>query len=281
MTIELHARLARALAAFGLLSLLAVATCGDDSGSGSSETETSSQTSLQTAMQDETSTQTANLTINYFFPPGVSCDQNEESVQSIRVELGESGAYGSAIAVCDNAGGEVVLSGIDAGSYDLFVLGIDDESDAVLDNRGGSADDDVVETVVGGDQVVDVSLGLAPARLEVRMVVDFNGFPAQCSSDEIMIKGVRVEAWDFTNADLLNSHDFDSCEFDGGFAVVPDMAREINGRRFDGIVIQPLDVMGGAVGSTYDVQLEGPVGAGKLVQVIIECEGDVCDTQVF
>ncbi len=273
----------------GLVPLLALTACGDDSqgdGSGSgSSAETSTQTSTQTetsmqaetstqaesSTQTETSTQTADLTIRYTLEAGVSCDQ--DGVESILVHLGEDGAAGTASMPCDDAGGEIVLTAIDPGSYDLLVVGVDANTTAVLGNASG---DEHVELVAGEDHVVDVVLGLVLAHLEVALVVTADGFPVQCNSPQpIMIRGLHVEAWDLANADLLASHDFDSCDFDG-LEPVPDMDRQINGRHFDGVVIQPLDANGGAVGSSYELPLGGPVGAGQLVQVSVECEDDAC-----
>ncbi len=255
MTIDLRARLGRGLAALGLVPLLALAACGDDPQSGS-------------------------LTVSYRFAPGVSCDQDQELVQEILVNVGADGIKGSESAPCENGGGDVVLTGIAAGNYDLFVLGIDNDDDAVLDNLGGQVADDRVEIIGGGDKTVDVTLGLAPARLEVALVVNNSGFPAQCSSNEIMIKGVRADAYDFGASDLLLSHDFDLCDFDG-FEPVPDPGRDINGRRFDGVVIQPLNAAGGSVGSSINLQFAGPVGAGKRAQISVVCEADSCEVQLL
>jgi hypothetical protein len=244
--------LVRGLAALGLLAL---AACNNDPQSGS-------------------------LTIHYSFAPNVSCTAHQEAVQEIRVEVGEAGMAGSEVAPCDNAGGEIVLTGVAAGNYDLFVLGIDPDDDAVLDNLGGLTDDDRVEIIGGDSKTLDVKLGLAPARLEVALVVNNDGFPAQCSSTAIMVKGLRAEAWDFDSSDPLKSHDFDLCEFDG-FEPVPDVERQINGRRFDGVVIQPIDAGGNSVGNEIELPFGGPVGAGKRARVSVECEGDVCDVQLL
>lgn len=255
MTKHMPARLVRGLAALGLLPLLTLAACNNDPQSGS-------------------------LTINYTFAPGVSCTEYQEDVQNIRVDVGEEGMTASETVSCDNAGGEIVLTGVVAGNYDLLVVGLDGEDDAVLDNLGGETSDDRVEIIGGDSKTVDVVLGLAPARLEVALVVNNDGFPAQCSSTEIMIKGLRAEAWDFGSSDLLKSYDFDLCDFDG-FEQVPDEERDINGRRFDGVVIQPLDGSGNPVGNEQSFEFAGPVGAGKLAQVSVECEGDTCDIQLL
>jgi hypothetical protein len=255
MTIYLPARLGRGLAALGLLAPLALTACNNDPQSGG-------------------------LIINYSFAPGVSCNQHEENVLDIRVDLGEDGMSGSESAACDNTGGTVALNGVAAGSYDLFVLGIDDDDDAVLDNLGGADPEDRVEIIGGDSKTLDVTLGLAPARLEVALVVNNQGFPAQCSSSEIMVKGVRAEAWDYNSSDELKSHEFDLCDFDG-FEAVPDEDRDINGRRFDGVVIQPVDAGGNAVGPRIEQQFSGPVGAGKRAQVSVVCENDDCTVQLL
>jgi hypothetical protein len=258
MTMHLRARFGRGLAAFGLIAPLALAACSDDPQSGS-------------------------LTINYTFAPqgGVNCNEFQENVVDVRVDVGEGETAETESVACDNAGGEVVLAGVPVGNHDLFVYGIDDEGDAVLDNLGDEAEDDERIEIIGGDsKTLDVTLGLAPARLEVALVVNNEGFPAQCSSTEIMIKGVRAQAWDNVNSELLKAHDFDLCDFDG-FEAIPDEEREIKGRRFDGVVIQPLDAGGNPVGTSSSLQFGGSVGAGKLAQVSVECEADTCDIQLL
>ncbi|MCA9711864.1 MAG: hypothetical protein KDK70_38865, partial [Myxococcales bacterium] len=154
MTIDLRTRALSGIAALAC-GLLALSACNNDPESGG-------------------------LTVTYTFSPGVSCDMNQETVEEIRVEVGESGVSGTQSVICDNAGGELVLAGVPAGSHDLFVLGIDPEGDAVLDNLGGAITDDRVEIIGGDSKTVPVTLGLAPARLEVALVVNNNGFPAQC-----------------------------------------------------------------------------------------------------
>ncbi|MCA9710010.1 MAG: hypothetical protein KDK70_29495, partial [Myxococcales bacterium] len=94
------------------------------------------------------------------------------------------------------------------------------------------------------------------------------------------IKGLRAEAWDFDNSDQLKSHEFDLCDFDG-FEAVPDMERAINGRRFDGVVLQPLDMAGSPVGTSIQIPFGGPIGAGKVAQVSVTCEGDTCSAQLL
>ncbi len=249
MTMRLTPRLGRGIAALGLAAPLVVA-CNNDPESG-------------------------NVTITYSFAPGVDCDS--EAVEEVRVQIGEPNIESDA---CDNGGGEIVLSGVNAGNYDLFVFGIDGDMDVVLDNLGGSDPTDRIEVVGGSTKDVDIVLGLAPARLEVRMAVLNDGFPAQCSSDAITVKGVRAEAWDFGSSDMLKSHDFDLCDFDG-FLPVPDEEREINGRRFDGVVMQPLDGSGNPVGDALELSFGSAVGAGKLAQVDVSCDNDVCTAEVL
>lgn len=252
----MHVRhLARGITALGLAAPLALTACNNDPESGG-------------------------LTVTYSFSPGTSCDMDQEMVSEIRVEVGEGGTQGSQSIICDNVGGELQLAGVAAGSYDLFVLGIDPDGDAVLDNLGGNASDDRVEIIGGDSKTVPVILGLAPGRLEVALVVNNNGFPAQCSSDEITIKGIRAQAWDFANSEQLKSHDFDLCDFDG-FEVVPDMDREINGRRFDGVVLQPLDGSNNPVGTQLQIPFADAIGAGKVAQIAVTCEADTCESQLL
>lgn len=247
----------RAIAATSLAAPLTLAACNNDPESGG-------------------------LTVNYDFAPNVSCDQNQESVSEIRVEIGEEGMTATQTADCDNAGGELVLTGVPAGSYDMFVLGIDADGDAALDNLGGEITDDRVEVIGGDSKSVNVTLGLAPARLEVRFQVQVNDFATPCGSDNIQIKGLRAQAWDFNSSDQLLSHDFDLCDFDQ-FLPVPDDEREINGRRFDAVVLQPLDASGAPFGTDIELDLGGPVGAGKLVQIDASCdEGEgTCNATVL
>lgn len=215
--------------------------------------------------------QSGGLTVNYDFAPSVSCDQNQENIVEIRVEVGEEGAEATQTDSCDNAGGELVLPGVPAGSHDLFVYGIDADGDAALDNLGGQPTDDRVEIIGGDSRTIDVTLGLAPARLEVRFQVSVNGFATPCGSDMIEIKGLRAEAWDGEGGSQFLSHDFDLCDFDA-YLPVPDEDREINGRRFDLVVLQPIDGNGAPFGTDIELDLGGPVGAGKLVQVDASCD---------
>lgn len=251
-------RCLRAFAAIGVLPL-ALAACNNDPQSGS-------------------------LTVEYNFPTGISCNEHQENVVDIRVDVGEVGseALASESVSCDNAGGEVVLTAVPAGNHDLFVLDIDDEGDIVLDNLSGVTSDDRVEIIGGEPKNLSVDLGLTPARLEVRLAVEVEEFQVMCTSDMIEIKGLRVSAYDIDNAVTLHSHDFDLCEFNG-YLAVPDEDRLINGRAFDTVTIEPLDDTGSAVGSAQEFLLGGPVGAGKLLQLDITCDGvaNTCDVVVL
>ncbi len=223
------------------------------------------------------------LTINYTFATGVSCTEDQENVLIVEANVGEGGASGSQTGTCDNAGGDLVLAGVPAGAYDLIVRGLDDEGDAVLDNLGDELmGDDRVEIIGGDSKTVDVVLGLAPARLEVRFQVTIDDFGVQCTSEMITIKGLRVQAFDNLNAELLKTHDFDLCDFDG-YLPVPDEDREISGRRFDTVVVQPIDGSGSPVGAQLELDLGGPIGAGKLAQIDISCEDTdlSCNGQVL
>lgn len=260
MTMDLRPRLGRGLAALGLLTPLALTACNNDPESGG-------------------------LTINYSFAPGVSCTEDQENVVQIAVEVGGLGdaALVSETDPCDNAGGEIVIAGVRAGTHDLYVLGIDDEGDAVLDNLGGALTDDRVEIIGGEPTTMDVELGIAPARLEVRAFVHTgDGFPVACTSNSITIKGMRVQAWDLGSAEQLKSHDFDLCDFTD-YIAVPDEERALNGRDFDTIRIQPLDNTGNLVGIQSEIDLGGPVGAGKVLRLDVSCNdvAETCDVQLL
>ncbi|MEX1369183.1 MAG: hypothetical protein AB1Z98_39005 [Nannocystaceae bacterium] len=242
------ARLSCGIAALGLTATLGA--CNNDPGSGS-------------------------VRVQYAFDAITSCDQNEETVLTIEVELGDEVATES--ATCDNAGGELVLSA-PAGTYDIVVRGIDSDGDVVLDNLGGQITDDRVEIIGGDDKDFPVTMGLVPARLEVNLSVLNNGVFAQCTSDAITVKGLRAEAWSF--AGQLHTHDFDLCDFDD-FLPVPDEDRMINGRLFDQAVLQPIDASGGAVGPALVVEFTGPIGAGKAVRLSVQCENEDCSAMVL
>lgn len=259
MTTNLRARHGRGLAALGLLPFLALAACNDDPQSGG-------------------------LIVNYSFPTGVNCNEYQENVVEIRVDVGEIGseAVASETVACDNAGGELTLVSVPVGNYDLYVLGIDDVGDVVLDNLGGATTDDRVGISGGGSRTIDAELGLAPARLEVRLAVEVDDFQVMCTSDMTEIKGLRVQAYDIDNAVTLHSHDFDLCDFNG-YLPVPDEDRLINGRAFDTVNIQPLDASGNTIGDRQEVVLGGPVGAGKLLQLDVTCDGldNTCEVTVL
>lgn len=248
MTMPSPARLSRAVAAVGLFT--ALAACNNDPGSGT-------------------------VTVNYSFDPITSCNEDQETVIDIEVEIGDDVATDS--VSCENGGGDLTVTA-PAGTYDIVVRGIDDVGDVVVDNLGGETSDDRIE-IIGGDTLdFPVVLGLVPATLEVNLSVRNNGVFAQCTSDAITIKGLRAQAWGFSGQ--LKTHDFDLCDFDD-FLPVPDDMREINGRLFDRAVLQPLDASGNPVGDPYDTQFAAPIGAGKSVRLAIECEDDSCDVIVL
>ncbi len=221
--------------------------------------------------------QSGTLRVQYDFATQTSCDQHPETVIDVRVEIGD--ALATETVTCDNAGGELVVSA-PAGTHDILVQGIDPENDAVLDNLGGQITDDRVEVIGGESKDFPVELSLVPARLEVALVVTNNGIPAQCTSNSIMVQGLRAQAWNFAAGLELRSHDFDLCEFDD-FLPVPDEDRDINGRVFDAAVLQPIDANGGDVGPELEVPFAGPVGAGKAVQIQVSCAGDTCEATIL
>lgn len=253
MSTHLPLRLSCGFAALGLLASLAA--CNNDPGSGT-------------------------LRIQYSFDPVTSCTEHEENITEIRVELRDGDMVEATETVpCDNAGGELTISA-DARTYDLVVQGIDADGDAALDNLGGAITDDRVEVIGGDDKDVPVTLGLAPARLEVFLSVLNGGFPAQCTagSDIISVHGLRAEAWG--TAGQLHSADFDYCDF-VDFLPVPDETRLINGRLFQTVVLQPLDESGAPVGPTLQEDFAAPIGAGKSVRVAVECEASDCTVTVL
>ncbi len=217
--------------------------------------------------------QSGSLRVQYEFFTQTSCDQHAETVLDIRVEIGDDLA--NETISCDNAGGELVLSA-PAGTHDILVQGLDSVGDAVLDNFGGGITDERVEVIGGESKDFPVELSLVPARLEVFLEVTNNGFPTQCTSNEVTVKGLRAQAWDFSVGTQLKTHDFDHCDFASGAIAVPDEDRDINGRSFNAAVFQPIDASGNDVGAEIEVNLGAAVGAGKSVQIAVSCAGDMC-----
>ena len=246
----LPARLSCGIAAIGLCATLGA--CNNDPGSGT-------------------------LRVQYSFDSFTSCNEDAENVVDITVELGDDVA--TETVTCDNAGGEITISA-PAGTYDIVVQGIDDVGDAVIDNLNDPITDDRVEEIGGDDKDFPVELGLIPARLEVIMQVinTGSGFPAMCGSTDIMIHGLQVEA--ASAAGGLKTHEFDLCDFTD-IVAVPDDDREINGRLFDRVFLQPLDGMGGSVGDEIEIQFAQAVGAGKSVRIALTCEGDACTFEIL
>lgn len=250
MSMTLPARLTCGIAALGLCATLGA--CNNDPGNGT-------------------------VRVQYAFDSFTSCNEDAENVVEIMVEIGDSVA--TETVACDNAGGEITVSA-PAGTYDILVQGIDDVGDPVIDNLNDPTTDDRVEFIGGDDKDFPVELGLIPARLEIIMQVinTGSGFPAMCGSTDIMIRGVEVEA--ASAAGGLKSHAFDLCDFTD-IVAVPDEDREINGRLFDRVFLQPIDETGASVGDEIEIQFAQPVGAGKSVRIALTCEGDSCTYELL
>lgn len=248
--------LSSSLARFSLAAALLGATaCNNDPGSGT-------------------------LTIQYEFGiGGSSC--SAEGVNSLRITLGDE-QYDEP---CDDS--EVTFSNLPARNYSNFIVeGLDLEGITVRDNLDAPDDDEAVEVIGGSSQVIDVRLTPTPATIEVTFILlDADGVPYVPSAD-IPVETITVEAAAGTNVSFL-THEFDISALAMARNVVPDPERDIEGDRVDTVVVEYEAGMG-SVRIDGDPATDGvqpftfePPGFGRLVQITVTCNGDVCEGELM
>lgn len=224
------------------------------------------------AKDDESGT----LTIEYELGPGLACDAPNlgvgglGAVNTIRVTLTRGSNEIVEEAPCA-MGDSILVASAPTGNYDLLVEGLDAVGDTVMDNLMIPADDEKIEVIGGTSQNVDVNLGPTPARIQVRFNIMKDGSFAQCAFADVQYFDLTA----FRGATPMLMHQFDYCTVPPGYSDVPDPDRSIEGALLDGIRIDVLDDAQTEVASLPVFSFGSP-GAGKLVQLTINCDNTDC-----
>ena len=177
-----------------------------------------------------------------------------------------------------NDEGEFTASGIPAGNYTQFLMeGIDAEGVTIYDSLG---DDNArpMKVVGGSTQTADVQLSPTPAQVRVSFnLLDENGF-AYTGQAESPVTEFEVIAGD--DDSILHQHVFVVAQLDGPVNnIVPDEGRDINGERLNQVQIRAtangdeMPVMVEDAGNVFEFD---PPGHGRLVDIIVRCEAEVC-----
>jgi hypothetical protein len=215
------------------------------------------------------------LTVEYQFAPGATCESR--GVESVYVALVQNGAEKAEDeAPCEN-GGAVEIDSAPTGNFDLVVHGQDAIGDTVMDNLGGSTDDEHVEIIGGSAAEKTVLLQPTPAQIRVRW--SFDGGFGQCG--QVPPAFFDVTAFDDNSAILIN-HEFacaDPPDADGGFHTVPDPMRLISGDDLSAVRVLINDSQN-ALLDTEDLTFDPP-GSGKAVDITINCEGSNCSSSAM
>jgi hypothetical protein len=219
------------------------------------------------------------LTINYQFGAiGSTCQA--EGVTNVRVTVGNDVEE----EPC-NDDGEITLSGVPAGNYDLVVEGIDVEGITVRDNIGNDEDDERVEVIGGSSTDKNVLLFPTPAEIELTLVLlDEDGLQLP-SLDTSMIESFSVRATEGTNNLLLDS-EVVIADLTSARTIVPDPDRTLNGEEVNTVVINaivngaanPIDADPNTT-AVENFTFEAP-GHGRLIEIRIECQGSDCTGMV-
>lgn len=226
-----------------LLGLLALTGCNEDGGPGTASIDYVLGNSKRCAeVQVET--------IHVVLSRGEGVD---------RVELAET------YAPCVD--GPVMVEDIEPNTYDLLVEGLDQEMFAVFDNLGTDPAERKIEVFEGSLVEVPVSLTARPADLSVRW--DF-GFSSCMGAG---IDRFLIRAFEVGGGNLLLEHEVD-CETPGddagGYRLVPDPDRVLNGSLLGEVGVVALDAAGVMVGEQTTFVFEVP-GAGRPVKVTLDC----------
>lgn len=170
--------------------------------------------------------------------------------------------------------GEVVLESVDPNTYELRVIGYDENGVATFDNLGQTAPARVVEVFDASESTIESDLTARPAELRVRWRLGTEGF-GNC--DGVGIARFEIAAYQTGGGTQLLSHVLD-CDAPGdslGYREIPDPNRELNGVLFGEVGVQALAADGSDVG-TPALYVFDPVGPGYPVEVGIECTDAGC-----
>lgn len=218
------------------------------------------------------------LTVAYVLGNSKTCE--EVGVAQIDAEL-IRGSGDDRTVLYDarvTCGGEIVIDDIEAKTYELEVVGYDDDNVPVFDNLADPISERRVEIFEAADAMVDVDLTARPANLRLRWRLGNDGF-ADC--DGVGIDRFEVKAFQEGGGALMLEQVLD-CELDGegsgNWRVIEDPDRDLIGVLFGEVGVQGLDASGNEVGDPATYVFD-PVGPGYTVDMTIECTEMGCATE--
>ncbi|MFO7565466.1 MAG: hypothetical protein R6X02_22685 [Enhygromyxa sp.] len=173
-----------------------------------------------------------------------------------------------------SATGEVEVDGVPPDTYEVRVIGYDQNGVATFDNLGQSASARSVEVFDDAESSFDADLTARPAELLVRWRLGDQGF-GNCVG--VGIARFEIAAYQTGGGTQLLSAVVD-CEAAGGsdgYRLIPDPDRKLNGVLFGEVGVQAIAADGDKVGLPATFEFDPP-GAGYSVQLGIECTDAGC-----
>lgn len=219
------------------------------------------------------------LIVPFEIGAGVACSTlGVTNVTITLLSMPASGAEAEEIASetvsCEDKQAE--FSGIVPGRYEIRATGVDGENVIVVDN-GGKDKPDLGEVTSGAENTADVvNMSATPAQIHVRWKIN-DGF-SQCT--DVPATEFVVKAFDNGGASELHTHAFDCDPIEepvGGYNVVIDEGRDIEGDELEVITIEPIDAMGASVAPKLFFNMSPP-GHGRIIKLtaLLDCTGDMC-----
>jgi hypothetical protein len=175
---------------------------------------------------------------------------------------------------CD-ASGEVTVEGIVPDTYEVRVIGYDDNSIAIFDNLGQMSSERTVEVFDAAESAIDIDLTARPAELWLRWRLGADGF-SNCAG--VGIERFEITAYQTGGGTVLLESELD-CEAPGdpatGYRLIEDPDRQLNGVLFGEVGVQGIGTDGSEVGEPALFVFEPP-GAGYPVELGLECTDAGC-----
>lgn len=191
---------------------------------------------------------------------GANLDCEERDVTEVRAVLDDE--YDATV---DCEVGEVTLSDVPPGKYDLVVEAIASDGVVIMDNLDNDARK--VEVVGDGASItLDDAVLLTDAPAKILLLWNFGA--SNCSNAGIDEFDVTVFA-DATEVLTEETLDCTNAEADAdGYRELPDSDRAINGKTVTDVLVE-------APGTSASFNFEPP-GPGRAVRLDLECGNDGC-----
>lgn len=170
--------------------------------------------------------------------------------------------------------GEVVLNAVEPNTYELRVIGYDQNGVATFDNLGQIAAERRIEVFEAAESPIEAELTARPAELYVRWRLGDGGF-SNCGN--VGIDRFEITTYQVGGGTALLEATL-PCNLAGDgadYRPVPDPDRSLNGVLFGEAGIQALDANGMEVGSPALFVFEPP-GSGYSIDLTIECTDAGC-----